>query len=70
MVKYTTIRVEKKILKDIKKLKYFPKQTNYEVIAKLCKKHTKDQELEELSLLQRECYKDFWDSEDEVWDEL
>jgi hypothetical protein len=68
--KYTTIRLEKKVLKDVCKLKYFSKQPYYEVISKLCAKSKNNSNLKVFSKLQTKCFKDLWDDCDDIWEKL
>jgi predicted CopG family antitoxin len=64
--KYTTIRVERKVLKDICKLKYFEKQPYHEVISKLYTKYKDNSDLKVFSRLQSKSLKNLWDDCNEI----
>ena len=71
MAENTTIQLEKKIVKDLKNVKQYPRQTYSELIRNLLKayKANKSQYDEFLHAIQQEKMKELWDNEeDEAWE--
>ena len=71
MTDITTIQVEKKVVREMKKAKRHPRQTYSELIGELLKtdKSHRNQYDEYLHRIQKEKMTELWDNkEDEEWD--
>ena len=67
----TTIQLEKKVVKDLKKAKKYPRQTYSELISELLKgKAARQSHYDKfLHAIQQEKMKELWDNkEDEDWE--
>lgn len=71
----TTILIDKSLVKDIKKVKDYPRQTYNEIIRRLLDVYIlfKDTQIDTANIhtLQNSKMTELWDSkEDEIWDEM
>ncbi|MAG16277.1 hypothetical protein CMO88_04405 [Candidatus Woesearchaeota archaeon] len=73
MNEVSTIQLEKKVIKELKKTKEYPRQTYNELLTRMCdvfvKVKNKNQYDEFLHKIQQPKMKELWDNkEDEAWE--